>query len=84
MGIVYSELGQYSEALKQFNRGLESGPMNKHDRAEIFLRQALVYQSLGPSDKTIPMLPNAVALNSKHTRAYFRLGRAYLVKSKYS
>jgi tetratricopeptide (TPR) repeat protein len=84
LGIIYSELGEYSQALDQFNRALESVSMSKHNRAEAFFRQALVYQSLGHSDKATSMLLDAVALNPKHARAYFRLGRAYLAEGKYA
>ncbi|CAF1379250.1 unnamed protein product [Rotaria sordida] len=83
LGIVYSELGQYPEALKEFHYALESQSQNQHDRAEIFFREALVYQSLGDSNQATNKLHDALILNPKHARAYFRLGRIYLTENKY-
>ncbi|CAF3499941.1 unnamed protein product [Rotaria sp. Silwood1] len=83
LGIAYSELEQYSEALKEFNDALDSQPQSQHSRAEVFFRQALVYQSLGDSNRAKSKLLDALVLNPKHARAYFRLGRMYLAESKY-
>ncbi|CAF1254196.1 unnamed protein product [Rotaria sp. Silwood1] len=83
LGIVYSELGQYSEALEQFNYALESQPQNQHNRAEVFFRQALVYQFLGDSNQATNKLHDSLRLNPKHARAYFRLARMYLAENNY-
>ncbi|CAF4975181.1 unnamed protein product, partial [Rotaria sp. Silwood1] len=83
LGIVYSELGQYSEALEHFNYALESQPQNQHNHAEVFFRQALVYQFLGDSNQATNKLHDSLLLNPKHARAYFRLARMHLAENNY-
>lgn len=84
IGIAYSELGKFENAIAAFDIASKLKPMHDRDHAEICFQKAFAYRSLGNIEEAIRNLLESIDRYPEHVRAYLSLGRIYLSKGDYS
>lgn len=71
-GIVFKNTGEYSKAIKDFNKAL-----SLKENADGFYNRGLVYKELNKTEEAKKDLEKAILLDDKHEKAYRVLGELY-------
>jgi len=79
-GNVYSELGQYNQALKNYNKSIELD--SKHTNA--YINRGNVYVELKQFNQALKNYNKSIELDPKHTNAYINRGNVYSELKKYN
>lgn len=78
-GLVYSNMGNYENALNDFNHAIELD--NKYSRA--IARRGETYRLMGKHDKALADFTQAIKLNEKDVRAIAERGQTYYQLGQY-
>jgi tetratricopeptide (TPR) repeat protein len=78
-GLVYQQLGEYTQALADANQVVKSKP----DSAIVYNDRGLAYLALGSYDEAIADFDRAVQIYDEFAKAYFNRGQAYFVTARY-
>ncbi|MCK4388665.1 MAG: tetratricopeptide repeat protein, partial [Desulfobacterales bacterium] len=80
LGIAEYEKGNYQEAIKYYNKGIDVNP----DDSCLYNDRGLAYYALRKYDKAIPEYSKAIELKPDFAEAYFNRGQAYWRKGGYN
>jgi tetratricopeptide (TPR) repeat protein len=72
-GIAYYFLGQYLQAIKDYNKSIELNP----EFAEAYYNRGFIYDKLGQYSQAIKDYNKAIELDSGEAKAYYNRGNAY-------
>ena len=73
-GIAYYELGEYQQAIKDFNQAIRLDPKF----AEAYNNRGSAYYGKGQYDEAIADYTKAIELNPKYDKAYNNRGTGYI------
>lgn len=79
-GIENSQAGRYDQAIKDFDKALQSKP---NDPLLITYR-GIVYYAKGQNDRALQDFNKALAIDPKFARAYYQRGMVYNAQEKYA
>lgn len=80
LGVVYSQLGQYSKALDEFNTSLKF----KKDFADAHYQIGQIYQKQNDEGAAVSAYEKAVKVNPNYEFAHFQLGMISYENKKYN
>ncbi len=80
MGICYTDLGRYQEALKKFQEALK---LDKNLAVDANYNFGIVYSKLGEPEKAIKHYQDAIRVNPKSALPNLNLGLIFLKQKKY-
>jgi len=72
-GVVYKKLGQYTQAMSDYNSAIELNPK----LAEAYTNRGVAYYDLGQYTQAISDYTKAIEVNPKYAEAYNNRGNAY-------
>ena len=78
-GLKYREIGDYAQAIKDFDKTIELKP----DNARAYRNRGIAYRKKGDYDRAIKDYDKAIELNPLYAEAYINRGRAYRMKGDY-